>query len=51
MVSCNKVGYRVQKVWKDIGGNQEGMLSTNIFGGVEDKSKRKRMIDVREGLR
>ena len=28
----------VEKVWKNIGGNQEEMLSIEKFGGVQDRS-------------
>ena len=29
----------VEKVWKDVGGNQEEMLSTEKFGGYKTKVK------------
>ena len=30
-----------EKILKDIGGDQEEVLSTEKFGGVQDRSKRK----------
>ena len=45
----NKVGRRiVEKVWKDIGGNQEKILSIEKFAG--HKTEAKEMIERRERL-
>ena len=36
------VGYSaVEKLWKDIGGNQEDMISAEKFGGCEAKVEKR----------
>ena len=63
MASWNKVGQRiVEKVWKDIGGNQEKAMSAEKFGRykaeVEGRIRRKKgktsaenQDEIRETLR
>ena len=41
----------VEKVWKDIGGNQEGILSIEKFGGYKRGAKERKEIRERLALR
>ena len=48
--SWNKTGYKVvQKIWKDSGEDQEGVLSIEKFGGY--KTQVKERIEERQALR